>query len=397
VVILTCGLLGARLLRLLAKASELQLSPWVARVLVAVSLYGCLQVHIWWSNDPVASFPMSGFASAAFGLLFLGEVVRATGAPSLLRSSLVGMLGAAAILYYELNIASIVVAGALLLVLTVQHVVRGGRFKRLVVLSPIVAIPAVVTIGLQLVAAPGSENYGGTSVAAGTGVTRTFVTSSLSSLPGAAWHLFSQYVADPFTPSRGSILVLVAIVAVLGLLWWRHVPTPRTDRRSEVRFLAAVAVAGVGFWLTATLIQASTAKIQAEVTRVGFVYSFYAFGACGIALVLAAVGRLIVERRVPVAVGVVVALLFLGFASAQYVANSRMKVQFNTATAPNRVLVDAFVEERPEVERCAALRAWTAGAWPPYYETWMVDGLNASYSGMHDAPFCSDPTAGPQL
>ena len=57
--------------------------------------------------------------------------------------------------------------------------------------------------------------------------------------------------------------------------------------------------------------------------------------------------------------------------------------------------VDAFDDDAPVPERCQALANWTAGGWPDYYETGMVDGLEVAYEYYFDEPFCDGFTRPP--
>ncbi len=88
------ALAASAFLRQVAAAMGRTVSVWRARIMVSVALFGTLQIHIPWSNDPVASYPMSGFATAALGFGLLSLALRALQADRLKHAVLTGVAGA---------------------------------------------------------------------------------------------------------------------------------------------------------------------------------------------------------------------------------------------------------------------------------------------------------------
>lgn len=387
VVLLATALSVASFVRRVAEALGRSTTPWQARVVVSACLFSTLQLHVVWSNDPVASYPLSGFASAALGFALLAgaqhpDVVARRGGPWLL-----GLMGALTVLYYEINVAAVV---AVAVVLAWRAWLMGAPRERLglaVRLSPAVLVPFVLTVGLVLRAAPNSENYTGTAVAVGDGLLRTTTIGLLGGLPGAGWRLSRDYIGGPPLLLAGPLLVLVVIGVLLAVLGGRAPLGSIGLRRGSAWVLLVVPVV---YGVVATIIQTSTAKVQTEVTQVGMVYNFYAISASAVAALLA-LGLLLVPRRwltrtpvmAPLAAGL--GLLVL----AQTLFNASISVQFNGTNQPqSRALLQSYSDQVPPTERCAAVAQWTALGLPDYYEEGMVDGLQAAYRHYYGEPFC---------
>lgn len=390
VTFLLCAEAAARYVAAVGHRAGYDIGTWRARLTTAGALFATLQFHGFWSNDPVGSYPLSGFASAALGFAYLWLVVNLDQWRRPWAPALVGVAGTCTILYYELN--AMAVAAALLpsLWLALRPVAWGERWREARRVAPATALPVVVTIVLQLRAAPESENYGGTTVEVGGGLVKTFWVATRSSLPGASWTL-TRKVLSGEQPFRWSALAMVLVLGVAGAaLLRRHgFGVARTTPPHGTRTLLWLGAAPVAYWLGATLLQASTAKVQAEVTRVGQVYNFYAIGSTAIALVGALALIVLASRPRSRSVALVLLGAFAVFAVMQVSTSVALSKQFYDANEPNRRVLVSFSERRPEAYRCIALRDWTGGPWPDYYEDFMVAGLQAAYERFHDEPFCT--------
>lgn len=362
-------------------------SAWQARVVVSACLFSTLQLHAVWSNDPVASYPLSGFASAALGFALLSaalhpDVLARTGGPWVL-----GALAALTVLYYEINVAAVLAVGVVLGWRAWSIGPVRSRLRQAVALSPAVLVPFVLTVGLALRAAPNSENYTGTAVAVGDGLLRTTAIGLLGGLPAAGWRLSRGYVGGPPLLLVGPLLVLALIGVVLVVLA-RRTPLGSTSLRHGSAWV--LLLAPVLYGVSATLIQTSTAKVQAEVTQVGMVYNFYAISASAVASLLA-FGLLLAPRRW-LATPTVLATLVTGLGTLvvlQTLFNASISVQFNGTNQPqSRALLQSYSDQDPAAERCAAVAEWTALELPDYYEDGMVAGLQAAYRHYYGEPFC---------
>ena len=383
-----CAVAGARFVREGLRLANVEVDTWWARIAVAVALFGSLQLHVAWSNDPVASFPGSGFASVAFGLWYLSIVCVALRRATWRSAVFAGAIGLCAVLYYEINVSAVVAAGPIV----AWSLWRGRAWKDVPALgraAVIVGLPAVVTIIIQILVSPASANYTGTQIAAENSPMSTFGKAVVSSLPGAAWPKARTWINHSFPVRTYPVLV---IVVLLVLLWYlaRAFGTRRVTDSGPRDWLAfaAVVASPLTYWLGATLIQSLTRKVQDEVNEIGKVYNFYAVGATAIAVAAVLMFSAIpnwkwLHRLAPVAVGI--GALFL---SLQFLINAELSKEFIAQTVPNRELLVAYSSHAPVEERCRTIRTWTAGAWPDYYENQIVVGMELGYQQFHDESFC---------
>lgn len=385
VVFLATALAVAAYVRRTAEHLGRPVTAWQARSVVSLFLFGTLQLHVAWGSDPVASFPLSGYASAALGFALLTVSLVLTNGRRSWTPWTLGVLGAATILYYEINVAAVASCSLVLLYRVLEHPV--DRLRRAAHLSPAVAVPALVTLALQLRDTPNSANYAGTELSLGSEFLTTTWIAVLSSLPAGGWALSSGFIGGHPQLLPYPLLVLcVVIIAVWLLARSRGLPSCSV-KVGEWRWLLLVAPLAYG--LGAIVIQASTAKVQDELTRVGVVYNFYAISATAVATALALAVLLAprAARRPAVAAP---ALVGAGaFLLVQVMVNSSISVQFNsTVLLQNRMLLMAFEQQLPPSERCSAVAAWASLGLPENYKEPMVQGLQDSYQHFYGDNFC---------
>lgn len=389
-VLLLTALAVAAYVRAACRLLGRDVGAWWCRAGVSVALFGTLQLHVVWSNDPVASYPLSGFASAALGFALLLAALRWGGPERPWGPAVVGLLGLATVLYYEIDVAAVLAVGAVVLwhVLAVRD--AAGRLQRLVRCSPALLVPFVLTVALQRSAAAAGATYGGTDVAVGQGLPGTLRVALASGVPGAGWDLSRDYLAGSPLFRPVPALVLAVVLGVLAVQAGRH-PLPaggvaRGALRRGWLLLAAPVVYGVG----ASGIQAATAKVQQEVTAVGMVYNFYAVSAAAVAALCVLTLLLVpVSTWARPAVGLPVAVAAGLLVLTQTMVNASVAERFNATFLPaNRVLLQAYSDEDPPDVRCSVLRTWTTYPLPAYYRQQMVDGLQAAYRHYHGESFC---------
>ena len=388
VVFMLTALAAARFLRSAAAAIGTPVSPWRSRVYVAVALFGTLQIHVAWSNDPTANYPMSGFASAAIGLWILATAIDTFLDPTPRRVVTLAALGFAGILYYEVNAAVIVAFLPLALTLAARRV--NGRFAlRNVVLAGIpLALPAVATVVVRLLTSPTrpEDAYSGTSISTGGTLLSTFRNAVVSGFPISAWKLTRDWLGAPFVLRVVPVAITVLVAAVLvGLARTR--PAPRPGPVRSWWLTAAVVAAPVGYWLGATAIQAATPKVQAESSGIGYVYNYYAVAASCIAVLLALVA-LVVVPRLPELARTALVVGAASFLVLQFFISWNLTRRFNEVTLPGQQVLSTYADDRPESERCAALDAWLGGSWPEYYRQDLVNGIQWAHEEYRGDPYC---------
>lgn len=389
IVFLLCALAGARFVREGLLLAGVTASKWWCRIVVAVAIFATLQIHLAWSNDPTASFPGAGFASAAFGLWYLSVVAGAVRRDDWRSAILASALGIGVVLYYEINVAAVVAAAPMVAFM----LLRDRNWKRPATIARggiVLGVPAVMTLIIQILVSPAAANYDGTKISQKNSALGTFGKGMVSSLPGAAWPRSREWLNYPVPIRTVPLAMLLAMFLVLWFLARRFGVRPDLALGSARQrlALASVAVAPVLYWAMATGIQALTKKVQDEVVGIGMVYNFYAVGSVCFA-VLVVVGWSVLPRFrfaevvAPIAVGLLVV-----FAAVQYLVNSELSRRQNEVMVPNRELLAAYSDEAPVVVRCAAIRTWTAGDWPDYYEDQVVSGIEKGYREFHQTEFC---------
>lgn len=396
-VLLLAALAAARLLRRMAGLGGRELGVWRSRFAIATALFATLQIHVAWSSDPVASFPLSGYASVAIGLLALDLGIDALWRDDR-RSLVIAAIGlCVAIQYYEINVA-LLPALAPLLWLRWRAADAAVRLRSLLIRAGLLVLPAILmTLVLQAVASRANRGYTGTDVAVGSGTGTVLVRSIAGSLPGAAWRQADRWLAQGFDITATGLLIGVAgAIAVVALAWRRgrasDAPYTTAAAPAAWRTVLVLATSPLLLWLAATVIQATTAKVRAETLAVGYVYNYYAYGSVGVVLIGAlVVPRLVgsVPRSARSAVAVALVAIASLFAVAQAVVNDNVQRVFAERLAINDDLLAAISDRPPVEERCATLDAWLAFPFfQDYYRTDMVDGVEALYEHAHDESFC---------
>jgi hypothetical protein len=157
-----------------------------------------------------------------------------------------------------------------------------------------------------------------------------------------------------------------------------------------------LALGPVTMWVAATVVQASTRKVQVETPAVGYVYNYYAYGSVGVviaALVFVhAVPHHVEWRRIrPALIGCAVV-----FVIAQIVINDNVQREFDSRLRASSDVLATYTDERPVGERCAALETWVGLPFlDVYYRRDLVDGINATYLHFQGEPFCDHPVQVP--
>jgi hypothetical protein len=371
-----------RVIKRLLAASGSLVPVWTLRTTIGLCVIGTFQLHLVWSNDPVGSYPMSGYMSALVGLIALEALIIALDNPRV-RNSIFGSIALlAACLYYELNI---VVFFSFAIVLSYYLLINWGNYKstirRFAPLSFLCFCVGVFIVFLQIQNYEMSAHYTGTAVDLSSQTAFTFGRLLVSNLPFSSWHLGLDWMQH-VVPAQLLDLSVLAIIAVIAYLLLKNGSMVILSFRSILLVSLTFFVLGVG----STLIQAATQKVQVESTRIGSVYNFYAFGSVAVVVVL---GLLLIwlftyQRSLAVLV-----LPFLVIASSfQFMLNSAIQKQHYDYLLPSRNVLVAFTENWNEEARCQALRTWLEGPWPPYYSNSLATGMESSFLHYHGEKFC---------
>lgn len=364
--------------------------PWrVALVLFSVALFGSVQLHGLWSNDPVQELPLAGFAVTAIGFALMSIALWTAERPTWRRFALGAAVGLFAVSYYELNVGAVL--GAFVILAAGAWRLR-GRWREVVRYAAGTAVfcgvPAAWLLFARFTAV--GDTYPGRQIGGGFG--RPFVDGLIGSLPGSAWHLETKYVDG--TPAIFVSAVIATLVAVATLIWvvrWTPPASTRSADAGGTRLAPLAAAAAVAvFGVSAVGLETATLLFGGQVAGIGYVYTFYAVSATAVSFAFAAgawwlIGRTTLRWKV---VGGVAALVFALFLVVQGSFNARLRDVENTELATNLAVYRTFAAGVPESQRCAAIDAWAIAPWPQYYKQDVVLGSNLGYLTYFGQLFC---------
>lgn len=355
-----------------------------------------LQLHPW-SNDPVTTYSMAGYASAAIGFLLIGFAFKAIagGGPRILDFLRVGVTATFAVIFYEMLVAAVAATAVVYVAAWFSRRGPGGSRAGVLGLGLVgVVLPAVVFVGGRLYVAlvSGTGGYTGTTAVPGLDSARAFVFGMASSVPGAAWP-YTYHRLGTVELSRPALVgafVLIGLLAVFVIAWTRR-PVARLAVTRRLVLPVAVLVA---FWALATLSHTITPKYTVEISAPGLVYLFYSVGSLVVTLLLAFA---VLALRLPAGrvIGVVVVVGISAFAVVQQSVNWTLGTMMANSYAVNARLLEASVDaDMPEAERCDRLEEWNARDWPDYYRDAALVYLAEAYENARDDEFCDPPSGG---
>jgi hypothetical protein len=388
VVFLATALITARLVRrILDAVLGISVSVWTTRFVVAGVLFTSLQIHVPWSLDPVGSFPLSGYAAVAVGLLAVDRVLEALLRPTRANVAIGALMVVLSILYYEINVA--VIAASVPLLVIVPRATAADRRQACRLILQLFAPAIVITVVLQQHAARINQGYTGTELSRDLGGIRTFVVAMLGSVPGAAWITARDWLGQPVSIFLTACLALGALLLLATTIGSRDHLWRRSERTAILPTVAALACPLL-LWTAATAVQAATVKVSAEAIRVGHVYNYYAYGSVGVAMIVVMATVPLASTRWFIRARPIVLSAALLFATVQLTLNDTLAREYNRRFDPSAAVLVAFSEQWDEASRCQALRRWDElPYWQPYYRDALRNGMNALYLDTHDELFCA--------
>jgi hypothetical protein len=356
-----------------------------------------LQLHGYWSNDPVTSYPLSGYLSVGLTFMFLGysfEFLRTSNSVTQLKALFFGLV---AVANYELSIGAVIGTGLFFLVYSWSTKKTTSSSQSITLLLKL-QIPQII-IGLyvilgRFITGRNAATYAGTTVRLDSNFVPTLTKAIISSLPGSSWILSRDFLG-------GSVAMSIrATVIAFTIIFTMIVYAKRTQIQHLVegtnRFLISGMVFAVSFyWIFGTALQSMTIKVQDESPRIGYVYTYYAIGSSVFALVVTTAILTINWNRIRPNIKLFLTVFVSFFMLIQLTINWRLSGQLRAGFVPNAELTRVFTHQLPENERCEALRNWTAGNWPAYYENDMVQGMQIAYKHFHGVNFCNSYVPNP--
>lgn len=375
---------AARLARRILTTDGSDGAVWKLRIAIALALAATIQLHIVWSNDPVGSYPLSGYLSAAIGIVALNAAISFFTKYTVKNFIFLTVLTTAAILYYEMNISLLAAIGVLALVYVFRNgSTQGSLIKRLAISSSALVFPTAATLYFQFHNSAKSASYTGTAVAINGKSFQVFGNSLVSSLPFSSWHLAFDWLPDGVT-FRIAIFVLPLLGASLFTVIVYRLKTQSNEFSNYFSLIAPL----LTYWIFATLIQCATVKVQNEATRIGSVYNFYAVGSLVIAVIIGCMGIVFFEQFSNKVVRSFASLLIVIACIGQFSINNSLAVRHAGFLTYNRNLLVQFTEKSTQDARCAALQEWLTMGWPGYYLNEMTVGVEAAYKHFNNETFC---------
>ncbi len=390
-VYILCIEISARTLRQTLNFVGTVTDIWPMRISILLAIALPIQIHIPWSNDPVASYPLSGYLTATVGIAFVLLIFKLIKDGGLWFSTMTGIYGACAVLYYEFNSFAVLSVAPILGYFIWRSKDEKKALRSSVAKSFIAILPAATTtIFFYFKNRAASADYSGTAISLADPFVKTFTQGFVSVFPGSSWKLAFDWLPNSLVyPTTYWKQLFIGFLSVALILLFRRRWTPVVKNRERSLFQLLIATSPFFiYWIGATFTQTSTVKVQQEAVRIGQVYNYYAVGAVCLAIVLVFVLTLVNWSRVLPAIKILLLTGFLSLGAFQYFINWNVTTQFNGALSGNRNLLVAFAERPPMPERCAALDAWKSMGWPEYYWLDMELGMNASYEIYHGEQFC---------
>ena len=370
------------------KKTHKEYSFWRILFLFSALAGSTVQIHNIWSNDPVANYPLSGYASAAFAFLVLGLLVKHQTSDSMRSLFLISIVVSIAILYYQINTALIPaififwLMNSLTLIKSKSYV---QAFLRGACLS---ALPTIVVIYGTLLTSDKTADYGGTTIGSWSKFPKTTAIGLVGSLPGGGWNLSEKSIGSIFFP--GGMTVLVGVILLFVMSSFVPEASPQAVEQGQRKTVFAYLLPGFIFWLSVVSIQTMTSKYQNEILLIGQIYNFYSHGHIFVAGVLTILFIEITRRSVrwsAIALSVSVS-----FGVIQFQINSQLVTVMRSGHYQSVELLDAFTTSVPDQVRCESWTNWASINWPEYYEQGMGAGYQQAFRTLYRQEFCSKGT-----
>lgn len=397
-------------------------ATWTTWLLLASLVVGAtVQIHGLWSNDPVVSYVYPAWGTGVLAFLYLAcmrGAISSRSRPRLWFGAIAGAVGIAGVWFYELFVPVVLVAALIVFAAAVTPLRRRawGRVTHLALAAGLtVVLPLLAFLAPRLVGSAttiGDPTYTGTVPQFGAQAMRALAGAVASALPGASWARTVD-ATGPFAGSDVLSLGLVLLLVVLFAMAWFLIrvgvtsasPVGVSERgegatRSGLHAwwvpLCALVLLAVG---TAG-IQAITIKYQSELGgEIGRVYTFYAPAMLAVSGILA-MGLGVTLSRRAVWPGVAALVLVGVFTTQQMAANIKLDAVLSSAASVNTGLVAAYgLPATPSTQgaRCAAVLAWRAHGWPPYYGRDIEDSLARAYRVRTGKRLCPTLPSVPRL
>ena len=397
------------LLRVLVIALAIQSTLHLARTLsISISLpksfhyivllvvLGSIQVHGYWSNDPVVSYPVASWALCVIGFLYLSILVRALNPsiwPSRIYPILAIIFSFVGILTYELFFAFLI-SGFCFVMLSILRSRQLNRYFLVLSFAGVIA-PMFIMVTSQFIRMNKGSVYGGTEIVLNTASLPKIVFIALvSCLPLANLQLTDQLL------QHGRVTVSQLFISSGVLLFICGSIARRIRDKSQLahyRYVTVNVFSISSVWIFSTVLIILTPKYQSELSGIfGKVYTNYAPSWLAIALLISILVSVTISKVPRIAAQfIVLLLLFAGV--YQVSANLRQISVLQRDSSWSKPLLSLLESPiRENASRCNQLNFLFSIPLPEYYQNFIYDGIQSAYSGTYGVPYCDFEAAGRQ-
>ena len=367
------------------------------RALTALIFVGTLQVHGYWSNDPVTAFPVASWAFCVIGLVYLGftlEVLTTTNPHRRIWLWITALAAFIGVLTYELFIAFIAASAVLQLLHLRQR--SDEWWRRIAIFLVTVLIPGTYLVLVQVARLSRGSSYTGTEIAVNSGqLPAIALMALLSSLPLSTIKLTLQFFHGNMA-SISTIAPMIGGLCLLAGLGWRSNSVNEHSGTRRYGEVVAVAASLLTVWVVSTLVIVATPKYQSELAGVlGKVYVNYSSSWIALALVWTLAVAVLTDRFGGKTLHLSI-LLFLTLGAIHGWANgAQLDVLTRDSSWSSPLLRNLESAPEEEAGRCREVDRLFSMPLPEYYQLEILEGFQMSYSGTWGIPYC-DFSAGSQ-
>lgn len=370
------------------KNTKKHYSFWKILFLFSAVAGTTVQIHNIWSNDPVANYPLSGYASAVFAFVVLGLLVKHHTSDSKRNLFFISFVVSVAILYYQINIA-LFPAVFIYWLMNSFNWIKGKNYVQAFLRGVcLFTLPTIVVIYGTLLTSGKTEDYGGTTIGSWSKFPKTTAIGLVGSLPGGGWNLSQKNIGSILFP--GAITVVVVVILLFVMSSYLPKSSPQILKPSQWKDVLVLLLPGFLFWLAVVSIQTMTSKYQNEILLVGQIYNFYSHGHVFIAGAL--VLFFIELTRRSIRWSAIALCVFVSFGVVQFQINSQLVTVMRSGHHQSVELLNAFDVSVSDEIRCKSWVSWASINWPEYYEQGMGVGYQQAFRTLHNQDFCSKGT-----
>lgn len=363
-----------------------------AFVITSVLFGGLIQIHTPWSNDPVTNFVI-GFACVPFALFAIFRSLEAISKSTLKNYTLAAGAILLSVLVYEINAAVIPAVGIAILFDFARKIFQGGERKSTLALGLknsmwLVFVPAFSVLVFRSLAPARVQVYEGTAVSGDIfSFAETLRTGVTSVVPTIAWADSVYVVGGLFVNQSANYLSLLAVfligMIVICLRGRKDFQNELSRQFDSSKILSLVIVSISTYGLAVVAIQASTVKIQLEVSQPGSVYTFYAPAFVSFVLVTAFV--LLRSRTIAVFILIWVAAILPIQVNANWMLNNWLNANFTLNSRITYLATNLGSDDK----NCNALENWLEIPFPEYYKKSIYEDINTFSMTINGSRFCS--------